>query len=208
MELTPIWRLMRLQNGPIITFSAKQIIPAIAFRPSLISCSAVLLNWLSNLFISTKWVSQKLNLGMGILKQGLAQYPSSTLLKISLANLYVDTKQCNQLELYLDLSSVPNEADYIAEIASVRFEAGDWKPAYYSYLKAGDRSKSEGCSPSVAESYRNAAAAAFNMKFPAGVDTAVEKMRTRLPDCSETRPDFRDMFMESFNEASAWSSRR
>ena len=139
------------------------------------------------------------------LQQGLMEYPSSQDLTFSLAMLYSDTKQWDQLDRYLDLRSFDYDFIFLDEIASVRFNARDWDAAYHAFLRAGDRPRArfpDACLVDVAESYRNAAAAASNMKLRSGIEKSLSKIRMILPKCSNEQS--RKEVMRMIDDVSEW----
>ena len=122
-----------------------------------------------------------------ILKEGIINVPTdSDLLKYELVNLYLIT-DLEKAEKYLEVARFPSSGfltRVTGELATKYFEAKNWPKAFKYCIAYGDDdvfsapSSSNPCSTrnAASESYRNAAAAAYNLRNKQLMRDALEKI--------------------------------
>lgn len=146
------------------------------------------------------------------LKEGIVKHPTeSDWLKSELFWLYLKT-DLEKAEKYLEIASFSTDGfrtNLIENLASKFFEAKNWSKAFKYYLAYGDdklwsaTSTSNPCSTrSVAvESYRNAAAAAYNLRNKPLMRDALGKIQA-MPENKQCEKD--DFAAVNVSEIREW----
>lgn len=114
------------------------------------------------------------------LQEGLVKFPGDGGLEAELRALYIKTRQWDKFERWLDLSIGKVPYWHREIVANGFFEDRNWPRAHRAYVKLAeahirDAGGEGACSVDAVTSYRNAAAAADNMRNRQAVyDAAVE----------------------------------